>query len=81
MLIGTVGRLLDFVQRGCIDVSNLRFLVIDEADRQLMDGFEESLQQFLQVRVKLTKLVFFCRRRRPIESLKTCHRSIIELLL
>ena len=59
MLIGTVGRLLDFVQRGCIDVSNLRFLVIDEADRQLMDGFEESLQQFLQVRVKLTKLVFF----------------------
>ena len=53
MLIGTVGRLLDFVQRGCIDVSNLRFLVIDEADRQLMDGFEESLQQFLQGRLIL----------------------------
>ena len=44
-----MGRLLDFIKRGRIDVANLRFLIIDEADRQLMDGFEESLQQFLQL--------------------------------
>ena len=28
----------------------MEYLVIDEADRQLMDGFEESLNQFLQLR-------------------------------
>ena len=49
LLIGTVGRLLDFIKRGRVDVTSLRFLIIDEADRQLMDGFEESLQQFLQL--------------------------------
>lgn len=27
----------------------MKYLVIDEADRQLMDGFEESLNQFLQL--------------------------------
>ena len=68
MLIGTVGRLLDFVQRGCIDVSNLRFLVIDEADRQLMDGFEESLQQFLQGRLILTKIAFCASYRDPLKA-------------
>lgn len=68
MLIGTVGRLLDFVQRGCIDVSNLRFLVIDEADRQLMDGFEESLQQFLQGRLILTEIAFCASYRDPLKA-------------
>ena len=52
-----MGRLLDFIKRGRIDVANLRFLIIDEADRQLMDGFEESLQQFLQLEELPTKRV------------------------
>lgn len=39
LLIGTPGRLHDFVQRGSIDLSEAFILVLDEADRMLDMGF------------------------------------------
>jgi len=37
IIVGTPGRLEDFVKTGTIDVSNLKFFVLDEADRLIVD--------------------------------------------
>ncbi|MEW6443542.1 MAG: DEAD/DEAH box helicase [bacterium] len=48
VVVGTPGRLLDFMRRGVLDVSKIRFLVIDEADRLLDMGFWDELRDILR---------------------------------
>lgn len=48
VVVGTPGRLLDFVRRGVLDLSRIRFLVIDEADRLLDMGFWDELRDILR---------------------------------
>jgi ATP-independent RNA helicase DbpA len=43
IVVGTPGRILELMQRGALDVSGLRTLVLDEGDRMLDMGFEESI--------------------------------------
>lgn len=45
IIVGTPGRVLDHIQRETIDLKNIATLVLDEADRMLDMGFEESLTQ------------------------------------
>ncbi|XP_034140754.1 ATP-dependent RNA helicase vasa [Drosophila guanche] len=47
VLIGTPGRLLDFVERAFITFDDTRFLVMDEADRMLDMGFSESMRKIV----------------------------------
>ncbi|WP_034987070.1 DEAD/DEAH box helicase [Bartonella florencae] len=44
VLIATPGRLMDLVREKCIDLSQSRFLVLDEADRMLDMGFINDVQ-------------------------------------
>ncbi len=48
LLIATPGRLLDYMERGTIDLSNVEVLVLDEADRMLDMGFLEPVEQIVQ---------------------------------
>jgi ATP-dependent RNA helicase RhlB len=48
IVIGTPGRLLDFVRKRVLDLSKVRFLVIDEADRLLDMGFWDELSDILR---------------------------------
>jgi superfamily II DNA/RNA helicase len=43
VLVATPGRLLQFVRDGVIGLSRVRFVVIDEADRMLDDGFQPAI--------------------------------------
>lgn len=47
VVVGTPGRLKDHIQRGTLDMSALRAVVLDEADEMLDLGFREDLEFIL----------------------------------
>jgi ATP-dependent RNA helicase DbpA len=47
ILVGTPGRILDHLERGRIDLSELNTLVLDEADRMLEMGFQDALDAII----------------------------------
>ncbi len=49
VLVATPGRLLDLMGRGFIDLSEVGFFVLDEADRMLDMGFIRDIRRVLQV--------------------------------
>ncbi|MDK6259005.1 DEAD/DEAH box helicase [Corynebacterium frankenforstense] len=48
IIVGTPGRVIDHLERGSLDISNLRFLVLDEADEMLNMGFQEDVERILE---------------------------------
>ncbi len=47
IVVGTPGRLLELLERGALDLSGLRTLVLDEGDRMLDMGFAEDIAAIL----------------------------------
>lgn len=47
IVVATPGRLLDLIERGAVDISNVKTLVLDEADEMLSMGFKEDLNKIL----------------------------------
>jgi ATP-dependent RNA helicase DeaD len=48
IVVGTPGRLCDHLERGNLELSALRVLVLDEADEMLDLGFREDLERLLE---------------------------------
>lgn len=48
ILVATPGRLIDLIERGKVKLSNIRYLVLDEADEMLNMGFQEDIERILQ---------------------------------
>ncbi|MDK8241085.1 DEAD/DEAH box helicase [Corynebacterium coyleae] len=48
VIVGTPGRVIDHLEKGSLDISNLRFLVLDEADEMLNMGFQEDVERILE---------------------------------
>ena len=47
IVVGTPGRLCDHIRRGSLDMSELKAIVLDEADEMLKMGFREELEDIL----------------------------------
>ncbi|KIY45737.1 DEAD-domain-containing protein [Fistulina hepatica ATCC 64428] len=47
IIVGTPGRILDLAQEGVCDLSNVDYLVLDEADRMLDKGFENDIRNII----------------------------------
>jgi ATP-dependent RNA helicase DeaD len=48
IVVGTPGRVIDHLQRRTLDVRNLWFVVLDEADRMLDIGFRPDIEKILR---------------------------------
>ncbi|MFC4762150.1 DEAD/DEAH box helicase [Dyella koreensis] len=48
IVVGTPGRVIDHLDRGTLDLSELKFLVLDEADEMLRMGFIDDVEKVLQ---------------------------------
>ena len=47
IIVGTPGRILDLINDGVCDLGNVRYLVLDEADRMLDKGFENDIRNII----------------------------------
>ena len=47
VVVGTPGRIIDHLNKGTLDLTELRFLVLDEADEMLAMGFQEDVETIL----------------------------------
>lgn len=52
IIIATPGRLNDYISEGSIDLGNVGYLVLDEADRMLDKGFEEEIRKIINTTPK-----------------------------
>ncbi len=48
VIVGTPGRIIDHLDKGSLDLSKLKTLVLDEADEMLRMGFIDDVEQILQ---------------------------------
>src|ERR1700710_1762725 len=47
VVVGTPGRIMDHLEKGTLDLSHLKYLVLDEADEMLKMGFAEDVETIL----------------------------------
>jgi ATP-dependent RNA helicase DeaD len=59
IVIGTPGRLRDHIERGALDVSKLKAVVLDEADEMLDLGFREDLEFILETTPQERRTLLF----------------------
>lgn len=48
VVVGTPGRIIDHLERGSLDLSQLKWVVLDEADEMLRMGFIDDVESILQ---------------------------------
>lgn len=59
IVVGTPGRLLDHIRRKTIDLSHLRYLVLDEADQMLHIGFLDEVEDIIKQTPKSRQTMLF----------------------
>lgn len=59
IVVGTPGRLRDHIERGSLDLAELRVAVLDEADEMLDLGFREDLEFILQSAPEARRTLMF----------------------
>ena len=59
IVVGTPGRVIDHLERGSLDLSDLKYLVLDEADEMLRMGFAEDVDRILSSAPKEKQTALF----------------------
>jgi ATP-dependent RNA helicase DeaD len=58
IIVGTPGRLRDHLERGVLNITDLKAVVLDEADEMLDLGFREDLEFILEATYERRTLLF-----------------------
>lgn len=76
IVVGTPGRLRDHLERGALDLTAIRAVVLDEADEMLDMGFREELEEILDATPDERRtLLFSATMPKPIEALARRYQS------
>ena len=59
VIIGTPGRLLDHIRRRSLDLSNVKTVILDEADQMLANGFREDIEALVDETPKKRQVLLF----------------------
>ncbi len=82
VVVGTPGRVIDQMRRGHLDLSHVRYKVLDEADEMLSMGFFEDVCQILDACPKESQTLLFSATVSPdIEQLIESYASEPETIL
>ncbi|ADL52554.1 DEAD/DEAH box helicase [Clostridium cellulovorans] len=59
IVVGTPGRTLDHIEKGNLDISSVKYLIIDEADEMLNMGFIDEVENIIKKVPKLRQTLMF----------------------
>ncbi len=59
VLVATPGRMFDLISQGAIDISGIKFLILDEADLMLDLGFAKDIKDVMRFIPKKRQTLFF----------------------
>jgi ATP-dependent RNA helicase DeaD len=59
IVVGTPGRIVDFMERGYVKLDKLKTLVFDEADEMLDMGFRDEIEHLMQTVPQERQTIFF----------------------
>jgi superfamily II DNA/RNA helicase len=76
IVVGTPGRLLDFMTSAYLPMRKIRWLVLDEADRMLDMGFIDDVDKILR-RVPMSRQTMLFSATLPGEVMKLAHRYML----
>ncbi len=81
VVVGTPGRVIDHLRKGTLDLSALRFVVLDEADEMLRMGFAEAVETILaEAPEKRQTALFSATMPKPIRRIAQQHlRNPVEV--
>ncbi len=81
IVVGTPGRIVDHLERGTLDISKVKYMVIDEADEMLRMGFIEQVESILKHLPSERQTLLFSATIAPhIETLCANHMQSPELI-
>lgn len=82
IVVATPGRVMDMAERGYINYSNVKMVVLDEVDRMLDIGFRDDIRRILSSCPKDRQTVFVSATLQPeIESLARSHARDCEKIV
>ncbi|WP_175989407.1 DEAD/DEAH box helicase [Bacillus sp. Marseille-Q1617] len=58
-IVGTPGRILDQIKRGNLDLSHVKFFVLDEADQMLQIGFLNKVEEIIRATPSSRQMMLF----------------------
>ena len=59
IIVGTPGRVIDLMERGALDISEITFAVLDEADEMMNMGFVEDIELILRAAPQDKRMLLF----------------------
>ncbi len=75
VVVGTPGRIIDHLERGTLDISMVKHLVLDEADEMLNMGFIEQIEKIIK-RLPKKRITTLLSATMPADIKKLCEKYL-----